>query len=136
MKLLLVLLVFLSITVSGTLACSCSFLEPKDAYCRSNFVGVLRIQGARQNCGNYYCYDMDTSMVIKPGSRASVKVRTPKTTAACGRAFDTGPTFLIAANVNAQGMMDVTSCSWLKSWSCLSSSAQQGYINMFKSTRC
>ncbi len=135
-----VVLVLILSYISTSDACSCGPFVKKDAYCKSNFVGMINVTSVAYGCGQLRtCYQISVvkkirGIAVTPSSY--IYLQTPSTSATCGTSLTKEHTYLVATNQINSSTLGLTICNFKDDWTGLSKCKTLEQIKEWRSISC
>ncbi|KAI1298771.1 hypothetical protein HDE_04068 [Halotydeus destructor] len=111
-------LILIAIYINGAYCCSCIPPDAKRIYCASTYAGAVKVNKGPVDCTPFtHCYDVTQTKVLKSQPGVVVKnITTPNSSAACGRSYTVGGTYLVVGNPITGGSMGTNLCGWEENW--------------------
>lgn len=115
LKLLFVLIVVPCISLSD--ACDCMPVVKKDAYCKSKYVGSIKVLNSGSSCDSAkICHSIGVVQRFRGAAITPTALLTADNSAACGVNLIKGHTYFVATNPIDSDTLGLNSCQLLEDW--------------------
>lgn len=118
-------------------ACDCAPPNRKEAYCKSNFVGTIRILKQARACGERdICYYIIVTDQLRGTPITPTTLRTSSDSAACGVTLTQGNTYFVITNPIDLKTIRLNSCQISENWTGLTRSEVKNKKQEYQKFRC
>lgn len=115
-KLLLVFII--TSWISSSDACDCMPIVKIDAYCKSTFVGTIKVLNSGLRCqSTNICYSIGVVQRLSGISISPTVLQTSDNSASCGVTLIEGNTYFVATNPIDLNTLGLNSCQLNEDWS-------------------
>lgn len=133
------ILVFVLTYISYSDACSCLPIVKSNAYCNSQFAGVIRVTSAGAYCPDgsmQTCYDITTFHQLHGTTISPTKLRTNNNPAACGVTLVQGNIYFVATNSIDPDTLGLYLCQLTENWTAITLAQYFTKIDEYRAIRC
>lgn len=140
---LTIALILLTISlIQNADGCSCMVLpSPKDYFCSSSFVAIIRVDEEAVQCGFFSkCYPIhlmqslkiDSGKVSKESFVNMTYVKTPEDEAMCGVALTPKEEYIVTGVLSNNGEISLFSCGLVVNWTQMDEERKGAFLQSFE----
>lgn len=135
MLILFFVLIISSISLSD--ACDCAAPNRRKAYCKSDFVGTIRVLSNGSECGEMQiCYSVDIIEKFRDTPITPRSLKTSSDSASCGVTLTQGNIYFVITNSIDSKVINLNLCQISEDWTGLTNFELKKKKQMYREIRC